>query len=317
MVPGGNPAGANASGSALGASVTDKLLGLNQRFTESSTSQSGLGSMNDQDSFQTVDVPNTLRVGLLETDSTSTVSAQPEQATDTSRATTTNVNVLNGAITASAVRGVATTTAGGTASSYSSTGSAFKDLVVNGVVMNNVAPNTRVELPGTGYAVLYEETGKTTSPAGTSGGTYVADLTVNMIHVHVVNALGVETAEIIVSQAISHSDFPQTTLCLANPTQSVSGHAFIASEVTDPLVAPLTIGYVAIPATGGASHQHVESVTQPTDGSSVSAGASTSDSTGKVVPGVSHHRDRSADPGRVATRATTPQAPRSATPPFT
>ena len=284
VVPVANADGAKVTGSALGASVSDTLLGLDRKFSEVSTGSESKHGLADYQNlgFRGVEF-GPLRASLLEVWSFSWV--QGSRAFGFGEATAANVDVLSGTIRAKAVRAVANTTANGTASSYNSTGSAFEDLVVNGAVMNNVAPNTRVDLPGIGYAVLYEEIGETSSPTGTSGGTYSADVTVNMIHVYVQDALGVETGEIIVSQVKSHSEFPQTTVCLANPTQSVSGHAFIGSEVTDPLVAPVMFGYVDIPASGGVSHQHVDSVMLPPDGSGVKAGTSTSDTWGEVVPG--------------------------------
>src|SRR5947207_1244926 len=110
------------------------------------------------------------------------------RATHTGTAETANVNVLNGLVKASAVRAVAATRANGSSSSFSSLGSDIKDLAVQGVAINNVTPNTRVDLPaavyGVGsYVLLYEEIGSTSGPpaAQTSGGTYTADLRLNMI----------------------------------------------------------------------------------------------------------------------------------------
>ena len=132
-----------------------------------------------------------LRADVLRTSSASEVVNGPAQSKHTGMAETVNVNILNGLVTASLVRGVATASASGLASSFSSTGSTFKDLVVNGVAMNNVTPNTRIDLPaalfGPGsFVVLYEQVGSTSSPAPgqIQGGTYAADLTVNMVHAY-------------------------------------------------------------------------------------------------------------------------------------
>jgi len=122
----------------------------------------------------------------------------------------------------------------------------------------------------------------TSSPTGLSGGTYAADLIVNMIHVHLTDALplvpGDQTVDVIVANAVAHSDFPQTTVCDFAQNQSVSGHAFIASEQTDPSALPVLFGYVDIPPTGGHGHQDLDAV----NSSAVTAGASTSDSQGTV-----------------------------------
>jgi hypothetical protein len=88
-----------------------------------------------------------------------------------------NVNILGGLITADIVTAVASSyrNAGGAASEAE--GSSFVNLVVGGVAMDtDVAPNTRVDLPGTGYAILNEQT-------VTGDGVSSSGITVNMIHV--------------------------------------------------------------------------------------------------------------------------------------
>jgi hypothetical protein len=77
------------------------------------------------------------------------------------------LSILGGVITADGVVAMATSTPG----QSDAAGSGFANLVVNGVGMSAPAPNTRVELPGAGYAVLNEQ-------IATAGG-----LQVNMIHV--------------------------------------------------------------------------------------------------------------------------------------
>ena len=84
-----------------------------------------------------------------------------------SSATLGTVNVLNGLITADGVVAMATSTIG----DVNAEGSSLANLVVNGVQVDNPAPNTRMSLPGVGYVVLNEQ-------LPTSGG-----ITVNMIHV--------------------------------------------------------------------------------------------------------------------------------------
>ena len=76
-------------------------------------------------------------------------------------------------------------------------GSVFTNLAVNGVPVAigdyMPAPNTRVDLPGVGYAVLNEQ-----FPSGASG------IMVNMIHVVLQDALtGLTLGEIIVASASS------------------------------------------------------------------------------------------------------------------
>lgn len=84
-----------------------------------------------------------------------------------SSATLGTVNILNGLITADGVVAMASSTVGNS----NTEGSSLGNLVVNGVQLDDPAPNTRVDLPGVGYALLNEQ-------IPTSGG-----ITVNMIHV--------------------------------------------------------------------------------------------------------------------------------------
>ncbi len=108
-----------------------------------------------------------------------------------------NVSAAGGAITADIVTAVATSYFGQTSAGRDATGSGFTNLVVNGVpVTTDVAPNTRVDLPGVGYAVLNEQV-----PTGndfTSWG-----ITVNMVHVVLQNLFGMTTGEVIVGSASS------------------------------------------------------------------------------------------------------------------
>jgi hypothetical protein len=285
---------ANARGGAFGASVKDTLLGLDQTLVRASSSQSGVGSSGDEEQLLDVDVPASgeiLRADVVRSSARSTITSAPAEAVHTSTAETANVNLLNGLVTASAVRGVATARASGSASSFGSLGSAFKDLAVQGVAVNDVTPNTRLDLPaalyGPGsYVLLYERIGSTSgpSPGQTSDGTYASDLAVNMIHVVITDRQppipGNQALEVIVSHADAHADFPQTLVCSGAPNQAVSGHAFTASETTDAAQLPVTVGFVSIPATGGEDHQDLDEAAL----SVLTAGASVADSRGTLGP---------------------------------
>lgn len=285
---------ANARGDAFGAGVRDTVLGLDQTLVRTSSSQHGVGSNAQNDQLLDVDVPDSgeiVAADIVRSSSRSTITAAPAEAVQSSMAETANVNVLDGLVTAGAVRAVAVTRANGSSSSFSSLGSAFKDLMVQGVAVNDVTPNTRIDLPeaafGPGsFVVLYERTGSTSRPPADqkSEGTFATDLTVTMIRVHVTDKLplvpGDQTVDVAVSHAGAHSDFPQTLVCPGAPNQAVSGHAFIASEATDASLLPTTVGYVSIPATGGHDHQDLDEAAI----SGNTAGASVSDSRGDLGP---------------------------------
>jgi uncharacterized repeat protein (TIGR01451 family) len=250
--PADNPAGAHASGSALGAHAEVTLLGINTDLATTSSTKSGVGldahqNQLDLGPLNPILIPSdgsVLDAGIMRVASTSSVTSTPARANNTSVAETVGVKLLKSSLTgvalvsADVVEGVASASADGGSSTYSSAGSTFKNLKVAGVAYNNVTPNTTINVGdilgiGTGITVaLREEVGSTTSPAGTSGGTYSSDLKVNMIHVHVGDSLplvgGKQVIDVIVSQAVAHADFPQTRVCATSPTRSVSGHAYIA-----------------------------------------------------------------------------------------
>jgi hypothetical protein len=300
IVLGDRPELANASKSAFGVFVSSSVLGISQKLVQASSSQQGVGSSGDEDILLNVTVPNPVGGGsgngnivkadVVVASSQSTITEAPAQATHTSIAEVANVNLLNGLITAAAVRAEATATASGSASSFSSIGSTFKDLRVANQAMNDVAPNTRVDLPATfgvgSYVILYERVGSTSTPVPgqIQGGTYAAELTVNMIHLFITDlqpsVLGKQSVEVIISNGIADVDFPQTELCGIPPDQTVSGHAFVASAATDPPQLPTTVGFVSIPPNGGLDHQNLEAVEIV---GALQAGASQSESSGGIT----------------------------------
>jgi hypothetical protein len=294
-----NPAGANANGNAYGARIQDTLLGINQTLPAATpatctngvcSSQSGAGSTSNSNSVLNVAVPppggSILKANVLSASSTSTVDSTTNTATDTGVAESAGVNLVGGLVTADVVRGVAAARASGFNSSFSSAGSAFKNLVVNGAQMNNVNPNTTIDLPATEFGAgsfvkLLEETGSSSQPAPgqLTGGTFAADLTVNMIRVHITSLAPTgEALDVVVSHAQAHADFPQPGGCPAL-AGTVSGDATIVNEQADPSQLPVVVGFVSIPPQGGHDHQDLDQLST----SLVSSGTSVSDSAGTVL----------------------------------
>lgn len=281
-------ADANASGSAYGIGATGLLSAPQQPVANSS--QHGLGVDSHNAKFNSLSVPGVATITLLPVDSTSTVSTMPTQATNETVAETAGVNLLGGVITADTVRADTQAIAAGDHSGFSDSASTFANLVIGGVKYGDVPPNTMVRLPtlGTGaYVILHETFGATTRPVPgqTSGGTYAADVTVNMIHVHLPAIAIIPATDIIVSHAQAHASFPQTAVCAAAANQAVSGHAFVVAANLAGL-AQFVEGYAAIPATGGSDTTSAASVTIPQNlgtltGASASSqgGFTTTDST--------------------------------------
>src|SRR5882672_11182387 len=299
-----NPAGANASGNALAASIQDTLLGINQTLPAATpatctggacSSQSGIGSTSNSNQVLNAAVPppsgGILKANVLSASSTSTVDSTTNTATNTGVAESAGVNLVSGLVTADVVRGAATAQASGFSSSFSSAGSAFKNLVVNGIQMNNVNPNTTINLPalefGTGsFVMLFEEIGLSSQPppGQPTGGTFAADLTVNMIRVHITRlALTGDAIDVVVSHAHAHADFPQPAGCPAL-VGTVSGDATIVNERTNPSELPVVVGFVSIPPQGGHDHQDLNQLST----SLVSGGTSVSDSIGTILPSSSN-----------------------------
>jgi hypothetical protein len=194
---------------------------------------------------------------------------------------------------------VATAEATGSSSTFRSTGSAIEDLVVNGRAVTTIKPNDRIDLKGPAfgpdsYVAIFERTGTATRPARgvRSGGTYAADLAVSMIRVHLTDnattPLVNEALDVTVANAVAHADFPQTAQCVATVYQKVSGHAFVASESTDPPLLPVMVGYSSIPESGGDESQDLLAVNVPGDGSGVTASNADSRSFGELVSGASN-----------------------------
>jgi len=145
-------------------------------------------------------MPQIVASGTGRTTANGSVVAAGASATTTAEVQ--SVNLLGGLITADAVKAVAKSTYGTGGGKSSTDGSLFTNLRVLGAVVSTpVAPNTRVELPGVGYAILYQRALVQGSTGARTGAT--------MIHVFVTttNALGLPVGtEILVASANSNAD---------------------------------------------------------------------------------------------------------------
>lgn len=149
-------------------------------------------------------------------------SAQSAQAVSN----TATISLLGGLISAQAIKAVSTTTVNSNGvMGVTSSGSSFNNLVILGHVYNGAVPaNTRIVLPLLGYVVLNEQT----SNVGNS----IANLTVNMIHIHItgINLLGLQVGtDIVVSNASSG-------LLRVYAPAIVTGQSY-GTQVTGPLLA--------------------------------------------------------------------------------
>lgn len=172
------PAGAQSvGGTAFGTYV--KALGVTAQSPVASLPSSGGMAVGNAGSFG---VPNAVDARWLTAITTGAVDNPTSSAQSSSELE--QVNVLAGVITADVVTAMASSyrTASGAASDAN--GSGFVNLVVNGVALaTDVAPNTRIGLPGVGYVVLNEQ-----KRAG--NGVSSSGITVNMIHVYLQTLTG-------------------------------------------------------------------------------------------------------------------------------
>jgi len=129
---------------------------------------------------------------------TTTASSSPTMSAQAT-ASTVNVSLLAGLITAQGLNAVSTTTLTSSGFQVSAAGSTFTNLLIAGIPYNNPAPNTNINLIGLGYVVLNEQTSTINSKQG--------KMVVNMIDIHITvagNLLGLDVGtEIIVSSATS------------------------------------------------------------------------------------------------------------------
>jgi len=186
------------AGSAAAQSVTGKAFGTyaNLAGVQSQSPVASLPSTGGMATGQTdaFSVAGAVDAQWLNAVTTGAVDNKKTGAQSTSEVE--NVSMAGGAITADIVTAVATSYFGQFTGGSDATGSGFTNLLVNGVaVTEDVAPNTRVDIPGLGYAILNER-------IPTGNGVTSWGMTVNMIHVVLQNQLG-PTGEIIIGSASS------------------------------------------------------------------------------------------------------------------
>ncbi len=180
----------SVTGKAFGTYVN--ALGVTSQSPVATLPSSGGMATGQADAFG---VPGAVDASWLNAVTTGDVDNKKSGAQSTSELE--QVSAAGGAITADVVTAVATAYFGQFTGGSDGEGSGFANLVVNGeAITTEVAPNTRVDLPGVGYAILNEQ-------LRTGNGVTSYGITVNMIHVVLQDALGLRTGEIIIGSASS------------------------------------------------------------------------------------------------------------------
>ncbi len=299
--PGPNPGTARANGRATGVHIFDSGFGIDRYFTDVSSVQTGPGVQSNNDSAASIRIPTStlsppvLQLNLIEGISTSQVLTTPPSSRQNTVAQVAGLNLLDGTITAELVRAAGLAEATQDGSNWNTLGTGFVNLKVDldgrlgpnqPVVYDNVNPGAFIDLSNLfGKGPQGQKSGVTLRKVtGSTTGTFVSDVTVTMIDITAWDrdpvGPGRQTTIVQVSSAAAHAEHPSAAGCPG----AVSGHAFIASETTDPDLIPITVGYVSIPAYGGHDEQAINQLAIPADGSVVSAALTKSVSDGTLTP---------------------------------
>jgi len=292
VTPAPDPDNAHSSGYAFGAKVTTGgLLNLTtSTLSDAQSTQSGVGGPStDSETLLSASIPNLLSATALRTTSSSQVTTKPMLASDTSTSEVLGLCLVKVllvcTVEASTVRSVAHAQASGSNASFSAAGSTIEKLKIAGVATPvDLTQTTKIPLAaavfGAGsYVAINERTGGTSL----SGGSYRADLEVNLIRVHITGLLAIQKVDITVAHAEAHADFPQQKVCGPQTARAVSGHAFIASAAVLPPLVLATQGFVGIPASGGSESQDLAGV-NAINGQLLVAGVAATSSIGSTGP---------------------------------
>ncbi len=153
--------------------------------------------VSNSNSVTSISLPPLASTGVVDTSVSSAATGGDKSSTAMS--TVNNLSLLGGLVGADVVRSVSSSVSSSGGFSTSSTGTTFTNAKVLGIpVLVDVAPNTKITLPGLGYVILNEQFSKVTSSS--------ASLTVNAIHIKVSesNALGLPVGtQLIVAHAES------------------------------------------------------------------------------------------------------------------
>ena len=188
--------GNSVSGQAIGIAATTPSGSLIP--TPLATLAAGGGMSNTE--IAAVSVPGVLTAQDVAATTTGVVGENASSAQ--SLVSASNVNVLNGIVSARQLIVLASSASNGQQAT-SKGSSTIVDLVVNGVPMGVVspAPNTTIDVPTVGTVVLNEQ-------VTTGGGITDRGMNVTMIHVILKNSLtGATTGDIVVGRASSYAKF--------------------------------------------------------------------------------------------------------------
>jgi hypothetical protein len=155
--------------------------------------------MSNSNSVTTVSLPPLASTGVIDTSVSSAANTTSGATSSTAISTVNDLSLLGGLVTADLVQSESSSISSSGTFSTSSTGTTFTNAKVLGIpIMIDVAPNTKITLPGLGFVIVNEQFSKVTSTSAT--------LTVNALNIMVSesNKLGIPVGtHLIVAHAES------------------------------------------------------------------------------------------------------------------
>ena len=202
------PAGCSVSGESFGTQTTGSALVASGKTADVVLPPGGTNSVNNTNNA-------TVSTGAI-TDTSLDVSV-PTLATAASTSTVDGVAILAGAVTGN-FQSVSTSSSDGGTASTSSVGTYQSYSINGGPTQTTPAPNTRVDVPGVGFAIVNEQT-----PTG--NGTNAAGLTVIGFDLHVITGTAAVPAgtEIFIASATSGVSCSGLVAPLATGTAAAAG----------------------------------------------------------------------------------------------
>ena len=256
---------AAASGDAV--SLIVRIDGEDQLISpvsEIHLAQQGPGMNDTEDSLQTVEVKGVLTARLLSSRIDLKVDEDPLRSQAWAQSSVVDLDVLNGTVTADAVKAWANAEADTQHAFTRTVDSEIAGLRVKGnLVQAQSAPGAHVELgptlgsvvgPGSFLSTYVRE--DNSSMPKPDDPFYRGDTTVTMLHVYLSNVVGVGSVEVIVSRAHAHAESP-TPFC--GLIQSVKSAAYVARSRTsiDDSKPGIVIGEQHVGVVGGKGHHQL------------------------------------------------------------
>jgi len=259
-------------GDATALRVVEGNTGLKIERSVITVSQDGPGVEEKNANALRENIEEIVRVETLSSLGLVNVTYPPLRTDLFTRALALRVDILEGLITADEIVANGTAIATWRHGFTHARESTFTNLRIDGVLYEDVAPNTIVELPadvaGEGsYVILYERQDRGIFPTSASP-FFQTEITVRMIHAFIMDSNpvlpGDQKVEIVVAESHSFAQAP-TPWCGIRQNVNASGYVARVRPPTQQWTEGILVGYKAIPPTGGSAKQqltdlHINSV---------------------------------------------------------